>query len=234
MKMQELYFDSLTQYKFELFYYEAYFRYAYILDNAIKIFLALVTAELIANWAIWEKLAVLWAALIAISQVIQVINSYLPYARRVETLGPLHKSLEELYVEMEHDYIDTLIVKVDPQTLNDRRTKYQKKWDELENTALLKDAIPRKILLLRKADLAKIQYFENMLVQSSRRTRAKKAAEEAEEVDEGSEEDVEEGAEVKTELFKVMVLPQNPQTGSFRMPSQQTKLRFDEELFRIQ
>ena len=228
MKMQELYFDSLTQYKFELFYYEAYFRYAYVLDNAIKIFLAIVTAELIANWAIWEKLAILWAALIAISQVIQVINSYLPYARRVETLGPLHKSLEELYVEMEHDYIDTLITKVDPQALNDRRTKYQKKWDELENTALLKDSIPRKGYLLKKADLAKIQYFENILVQSSRSI---KAAPEAEEKTEDRA-DVE--VEKLLEPLKIMVLPQNPQTGSFRMPSQQTKLRFDEELFRIQ
>lgn len=228
MKMQELYFDSLTQYKFELFYYEAYFRYAYVLDNAIKIFLAIVTAELIANWAIWEKLAILWAALIAISQVIQVINGYLPYARRVETLGPLHKSLEELYVEMEHDYIDTLITRVDPQTLNDERTKYQKKWDELENTALLKDAIPRKGFLLRKADLAKIQYFENILVQSSRRIKA------AAEAKEKAEDAADVAVEKLMEPIKIMVLPQNPQTGSFLMPSQQTKLSFDEELFRIQ
>ena len=216
MKMQELYFDLLTQYKFELFYYEAYFRHAYVLDNAIKITLALLTAEFIANWAIWEELAAVWAVLIALSQVIQVINGYLPYARRVETLGPLHKSLESLYVDMEHDYIDMLITKVDPQALNELRTKYQKQWDELENTALLKDAIPKKGFLISKADKAKVQYFENILVQSSRKVRTEK------------------GEEAVSEPIKIVALPQSPQTRSFRMPSQQTKLSFDETLFRIQ
>jgi len=209
--MRDLYLNMLTQCKFELLYYEAYFRHACKMDNFIKIFLAIMTADFVANWAIWKTYTDIWAIGIAVSQVLQLINGLIPYSKRIETLGPLHKTLELLYADMENSFIDIISGKVDFDKANDLRTKYQKEWDELENTALLKDSIPRVPWLVKKSDQEKVRYFKTLVG--------------------------DEAINVKSELIESIfpfskekvTIPLSAQTRSFRMPSQMTTLSLDKD-----
>lgn len=209
MLMRDLYLNMITQFKFELYYYEAYFRYACRMDYIVKFALAILTANCIAGWAIWEQQKEVWAIILAVSQVAQLINSLLPYQKRIEIIGPLHKELEICYAGFENSFIKTLISKLDDVEANDIRTKYQMQWDEAENSALMRDAIPKIPWLVKSSDRAKVQYFRTLL---------------------GNE-----GVSVKTEKAHSMItfsnklrdVPAIAQTRSFRMPSQVTTLKIN-------
>ena len=211
MLMRDLYLNMLTQSKFELLYYNAYFGHAYRVDNFLKIALTILTADFVANWAIWQTHTDIWAIGIAVSQVIQLINGLLPYSKRVDTLGPLHRKLESIYSDMENGFIKILLEDMDIEKANDLRTKYQKEWDENENTALLKDIIPRVPWLVKCSDREKVQYFKTLMGNDA--------------------------VEVKTEAIELTGpfnngrknVPLKARTKSFIMPSQQTTMHLDME-----
>jgi len=215
MLMRDLYLNMITQFKFELYYYEAYFRHACRWDYIIKFALAILTANCIAGWAIWEKYKEVWAIILAVSQVAQLINTLLPYQRRIETIGPLHKELETCYADFENSFIKTLLDKLDDVEANDIRTKYQKQWDDAENTALMKDAIPRIPWLVSSSDREKVRYFRTMLGNDAITVKMEKSH------------------SMITFLNKKKEVPARAQTRSFRMPSQETTLQLNMDAISI-
>jgi hypothetical protein len=82
-------------------------------DRNINIFLALTSSGSIAAWAIWQDYQLIWAIIIAASNVVTIIKPYFPYSKYIKELSEkalkmqnLHLDYERLWYNFEKDQID--------------------------------------------------------------------------------------------------------------------------------
>ncbi|NCC87287.1 MAG: hypothetical protein EOM05_05400 [Clostridia bacterium] len=104
MNIQKQYWKFLQQLKFSIFYLNRYSDSSYKWDRKINIFTAIASSSSIAAWVIWTKYAFVWSAIIAVSQVINVIKIYLPFSTRLEIINPFIYDLQTLYSEAEYKW----------------------------------------------------------------------------------------------------------------------------------
>jgi hypothetical protein len=72
--------------------------------RCIGIFLAVSSSSSIAAWVIWREVSWLWASIIAVSQVLNVSSSFLPYKQREKTLRTVLPQMHTLLLDCEDRY----------------------------------------------------------------------------------------------------------------------------------
>lgn len=102
--LQEQYWKELFQLKAHIAFVEILLEESENTDRKLKIVIAVASSSSIGAWAIWHTLSWLWAAIIAVSQVISAINQYLPYKSRMKTYSSLLVELEELMIKSESQW----------------------------------------------------------------------------------------------------------------------------------
>lgn len=95
--MQLRYWNQMTQFKYELYYFSVCFERCVKLNRHIKIVIAIASSSAIAAWTQWTQLSFLWGLIIVIGQLIGVINEYLPYQQRIKELSEMQPELNALY-----------------------------------------------------------------------------------------------------------------------------------------
>lgn len=77
-----------------------------------NIIIALASSGSIATWAIWSKFPLLWAGIIALSQVISLVKPYFPYNKYLNELQEkknialkINLDFERLWYKMQYDKI---------------------------------------------------------------------------------------------------------------------------------
>lgn len=70
-------------------------------DRTINVFLAFVSCGSIATWAVWKEYPMFWAALIAISQVVNAVKPLFPYNKYVKEFGEKSLQLDSLNIDFE-------------------------------------------------------------------------------------------------------------------------------------
>lgn len=70
-------------------------------DRNINIFLAITSSTSIAAWAIWKDYEMIWAIIIAASQVITAIKPFFPYNKYVKELNIKSTRLHNVNVDIE-------------------------------------------------------------------------------------------------------------------------------------
>jgi hypothetical protein len=103
---QKRYWSELYQIKVHLNYLELYLQDSEIKDRSVNILLAVTSSGSIAGWAIWQQVAILWACIIAVSQVVAVIKNYLPYKTRMRSLSGVVHEFEDLILFAEKSWFD--------------------------------------------------------------------------------------------------------------------------------
>ncbi len=86
------------------------------LDRNINIFLALASSGSIAAWAVWQKIPIVWAGIIVVSQVLNAVKPYFPFYKYVKELGAksiradgLNIEFEKLWSQLENKRIDEAV-----------------------------------------------------------------------------------------------------------------------------
>ena len=74
------------------------------LERALKVFLAVTSSGSISAWVIWKQFHIVWAALIAASQFVNVIKTYLPYGGRLRRLREVTPRLDGLFLSLERTW----------------------------------------------------------------------------------------------------------------------------------
>ena len=87
----------MVQIKAWTFYLDIYAEDSYKWDRRINIYGAIASSSSIAAWTIWRSWSFIWAAIIAISQVLTAIKQYLPFGRRLKYLQPFIEDLNKLW-----------------------------------------------------------------------------------------------------------------------------------------
>ena len=103
-KIQTRYWDRMTQFKFEIILYNEHLSRYIRINRAVIIILAVFSSGAVASWAIWDEFKTEWAILIALSQVLSVINEFLSYKKRIEEIPQLTHKLTIIYNKMEKNW----------------------------------------------------------------------------------------------------------------------------------
>jgi hypothetical protein len=94
-RYQERYWTQLKHLKTHIFYCHFYALHTDKIDKGLNIFLALTSSGSIAAWAVVKDHAMLWACIIAASQIVTAIKPFLPYRQRAKALIALGDALQK-------------------------------------------------------------------------------------------------------------------------------------------
>lgn len=101
---QQKYWSLLRELKTHVIYLHNYAASSEWWDKAINIFLAITSSSSIAAWAIWQQYQIVWAVIIALSQVITAIKPFLPFRQRLKPISDLNDQIQEISLECERHW----------------------------------------------------------------------------------------------------------------------------------
>jgi hypothetical protein len=130
------------------------------MQRKLNMFLAVATSGSIAAWAVWSKFPLLWAGIIAVSQVISVIKPYLPYERRINEINKLNIQLTSLYNEIEAKWYYFANGLLSDEEMNNVYYEYNKRWIENETQYFSNDSLPVNESFIETANELCELYFE--------------------------------------------------------------------------
>ena len=102
--MRERYWSLFNQEKHKYFYFESYKVRCDKIDRKLKIFLAFASCGSIAAWGLWKEFPALWAIVLATSQILSVMQDYLPFSQEATSLNFFLPELNAVLIEIEHGW----------------------------------------------------------------------------------------------------------------------------------
>jgi hypothetical protein len=130
-------------------------------DKSVNIFLALTSSSSIAAWVIWQEAAIVWAAIIAASQVITTIKSFLPYKNRIKSLGGMLHEFEDIVLFAEKKWFDVSEGKLTEEQIHELQFEIRTKKTKALKKHFGNTTLPEKPKLLVKAQSSADSYFNN-------------------------------------------------------------------------
>jgi hypothetical protein len=160
-KYQEKYWRELDQLKVHIFYLERYLEKTVSIDRAINMFLAITASTSIAGWVIWKDYSFVWGAIIASSQALNAIKTYLPYSKRLKALHGITNDLESLFLSMENNWFHVSEGKLTEEEIHRLHMKYKEKRRQIIQKYLGNSPLPEDNDMLKKAQITAKTYFNN-------------------------------------------------------------------------
>jgi hypothetical protein len=100
-------------------------------DRNLNIFLALSSSGSVAAWAIWNTYPLIWAGIIALSQVITVVKPYFPYFKYVKELNKKCFQVDNLSIDIERLWYEYRNETIDEKVAADRYFEIKKQIAEI-------------------------------------------------------------------------------------------------------
>ena len=104
MGVQSQFWLEMTTLKRDARYVDLCLARAEQIDRAIRAFLAIPASSSIGGWLIFQQYAIIWATVVAASQVLQAVKEYLPYKNRLKALAALSVDLNALSLVAEDQW----------------------------------------------------------------------------------------------------------------------------------
>ena len=98
--------NNLVTSKFKCFYIERLIERNQIYNKVIVGFLTVTTLGSVSAWAIWDKFPMVWAAIIASSQVVSALRPVFSFEKRIKYLIEIRSILCDIELEFEQLYSD--------------------------------------------------------------------------------------------------------------------------------
>lgn len=159
--MQEKYWRYMVQIKAWIFYLDLYAEDSYKWDKRINIFGAIASSTSIAAWTIWSQLSYVWSVIIAVSQVLTAIKSFMPYSRRLKILVPFMEDLKFLYNKIEYNWFKVASDELSEDEINELLYAFKDDFASIENKNLKEETLLENNKFKTIADKKTDVYFEN-------------------------------------------------------------------------
>lgn len=156
---QERFWKELYQLKLHINYVEMHLCEAEKRDRCIKIFMALASSASIGAWVIWKDLSILWAAIIALSQVISAISPHLPFKERLKSYSAVLHELEEVFIQAESKWPEIASGKLNEEEINKARTTVRLQKHKILKKHLPSNVVPDDKDKAEKAETLALTYF---------------------------------------------------------------------------
>lgn len=156
---QQRYWNQLKEFKTHVIYLHNYAAQSEWWDKAINIFLAITSSSSIAAWAIWQKYQLLWAAIIATSQVVTAIKPFLPYKQRLKAISDLNDKMQEISLKSEKEWFSVAEGELTEKQIHELNIQLRDQALEAEKKCLKSIVLPTNKKLLKKAEAEADLYF---------------------------------------------------------------------------
>ena len=144
MNYQSLYWDTLVQLRFGVYYLSTYQMLLEKWDTRIQTFLAITSSSSIAGWAIWDEYGMIWGSLIATSQVVHAIKHLLPFQKRAKVLGGLCTEQEKLALDAASKWFSVFEGKLTDEEIFALRIDLKRREQEAVNEHFKNQSLPIK------------------------------------------------------------------------------------------
>lgn len=166
---QQRYWKELFQLIVHVNYLEIYLEKSEFKDKAINIFLAITSNSSICGWIIWQTYSWLWAGIIAVSQLITAIKTFLPYKDRLKMVSSLLHEVDELLLYCEMKWFDVAEGKLTEEEINKLHFEIKRKKAQAVKKHLGGHVLPKHEEYFEKAKELANTYSDNFYSQKNRR-----------------------------------------------------------------
>jgi hypothetical protein len=158
---QGKYWREMDQLKVHVLYLEFYLEKTINTDRALNMFLAFASSGSIAGWGIWQPLSLLWGTIIAISQAINAVKPYIPYAKRLKSLQASSSELESIFIVMESHWFKVAEGQLTSEQVHSLQMKFKEKIRQVTQKHFGSSTLPEDSKLLERAKISANLYFNN-------------------------------------------------------------------------
>ena len=130
-------------------------------DKAINIFLAITSSSSIAAWAVWQKYDLLWAFIIALSQVVTAVKPFLPYRQRLKAISALNDKIQEISLKSEKNWYGVAEGELTEKEIHELCIALKNESLTAEIKFLKNLILPKKENLLKRAEKEADIYLKN-------------------------------------------------------------------------
>ena len=149
---QERYWNQLKEFKTHVIYLHNYAAHSQLRDKALNIFLAVTSSSSIAAWAIWQEYQIVWATIIASSQVVTAIKPFLPYKQRIKSVSDLNDKIQEISLKCEKEWFSVAEGELTEKEIHNLNIKLRDEALSAERKSLKNIVLPRNNSLLKAAE----------------------------------------------------------------------------------
>ena len=158
---QQRYWNNLKELKTHVIYLHNYAAQSEWWDKAINIFLAITSSSSIAAWAVWQKYDLLWAFIIALSQVVTAVKPFLPYRQRLKAISELNDKIQEISLKSERNWYDVAEGELTEKEIHELCIALKNESLIAEIKFLKNLILPKKENLLKRAEKEADIYLKN-------------------------------------------------------------------------
>lgn len=151
----------MVQIKAWIFYLDIYEEDSYKWDKRINIFSAVASSTSIAAWAIWNQFSYVWSVIIAASQVLSAIKSFMPYNNRIKAIIPFMEDLKFLYNKIEFNWFKVASGELAEEEINELLFTFKNEFTNIENKNLKEEILLNNDSFKETADRRTDLYFQN-------------------------------------------------------------------------
>ena len=158
------YWNLLKELKAQIAYLHGYASKDEWTDKALSIVMAIASSASIATWALWKEHQIVWACIIALSQVVTAIKPFLPYRKRLKAVSELNNQVQVIFLEAETIWYKVSEGLLTEEEIHEETVRLKGRILSAERTSLNGIVLPRKNKLKEGAESAADEYFtENYL-----------------------------------------------------------------------
>lgn len=158
---QQKYWSLLRELKTHVIYLHNFAAKSEWWDKAINIFLAITSSSSIAAWAIWQQYQIVWAVIIALSQVITAVKPFLPFRQRLKPIRDLNDQIQEISLECERHWFSVAEGELTEKEIHDLYISIKDKSLKAEKKALKDIVLPKDRKILALAEKESDLYLSN-------------------------------------------------------------------------
>ncbi len=157
--MRIKYFNLYVQFKASSIFLHLLLKRYQFWNKFISGSLAVITSGSVTAWFVWKSVPLLWAVIVAVSQVVSIVKGYIPFLEYIAPLKYLLPELEKMLIEM--DYKWELINRAeydDDSAINDLIYSCDCQWSSMQNKYMPGVSLANA-RLQAKADQSAIDFF---------------------------------------------------------------------------
>ena len=144
------------------YYFQFYKSQAARTDRILSIIIAIISSASVASWLIWQKWTFVWAAIIALSNILTILKPYLPYEKRVSAVSYMLPELKTLINDVEHYYNFIVSENINDADINNNIRIFKQKYTELESKFIEIANFPDNAYIAEQANvLAENELIDN-------------------------------------------------------------------------
>ncbi len=161
-RAQNLYFRELFQLRVACEYARHYKDVLTWWVTRIGAIRAITSSGAIAAWAVFQKYPILWAGLIAATQVADALKDVFPFGARQKAVTALGMSLDALFVEILYEWEGVFAGKFTAEEISSHRRRLMERRLELDKKHFPTGDLPLRSDLLALAEQDATAYLEDM------------------------------------------------------------------------